>query len=232
MAPLHLGPLLPGPSHALLLGPSSWHACSHPPAAAAAVTRLRCPLATAAALVAASPLLRRRLRRPRCAARAMADEEDKEVASEWDQFPTGWEEFRFLAGEEALSSGLPTKMLHLVRHAQSESNAAGAAFPREDPRRKAVYEDGLHFDSPLSELGLASCQNFRAEGSAPQVELVACSPLTRAVQTASEIFGFGPASGSDRIVTGTSVPGPLVVLEVLREFNSSVFHPSDARRRR
>ncbi|CAE8713581.1 unnamed protein product, partial [Polarella glacialis] len=109
---------------------------------------------------------------------------------------------------------------------------AGAAFPREDPRRKAVYEDGLHFDSPLSELGLASCQNFRAEGSAPQVELVACSPLTRAVQTASEIFGFGPASGSDRIVTGTSVPGPLVVLEVLREFNSSVFHPSDARRRR
>jgi len=137
-------------------------------------------------------------------------------------FPTGWEEFKTIAGAEAEALSLDCKHVHFVRHAESVCNAAGAVYNKGDPRRKKVFEDPQHFDSPLSPQGFDQCARLKATtGVLPNVQLVAASPLTRALQTAFGIYACG--KGEDV---------PLMVLEALREFNSSVFHPCDARRRR
>jgi len=137
-------------------------------------------------------------------------------------FPTGWEEFKTIAGPGAEAPGLDCKRVHFVRHAESMCNAAGAVYPKGDPRRKKVFQDPQYLDAPLSPHGLDQCAQLKSTIDAlPKVQLVVSSPLTRALQTAFGIYSCG--KGEDV---------PLVVLEALREFNSSVFHPCDARRRR
>lgn len=73
-----------------------------------------------------------------------------------------------------------------------------------------------YLDSPLSEKGLSEAKEMRAK--APQVDIVVASPLTRALQTATAVFGCD--SGGP----------PLQALEELREFCGKQFQPCDSRR--
>lgn len=162
------------------------------------------------------------------------------------EFPTGWEEFEYVAGDAAYQHTLAPKLVYVIRPAESESTAAGAVFPRGDPRRKAIYEDAQYFDAPLSGAGLQSCKEARLEGRVPEVQIVVCSPLTRALQTSTELFApDGAVSGESLDVSSSAssfmtpsirkptqrVPPPVLALEAAREFNSSVFHPCDSRQR-
>lgn len=117
------------------------------------------------------------------------------------------------------------KVLHFMRHAQSIGNVAGAQFPKGSAARKQVYQDERYFDAPLSEEGLAQCQRLAGtDGALPEAQLILASPLTRALQTATIAFSLGAT---------VNVAGPsLVVLEELREFNSSKPHPCDWRQPR
>ncbi|WP_299191121.1 histidine phosphatase family protein [uncultured Litoreibacter sp.] len=67
--------------------------------------------------------------------------------------------------------------IHLIRHGQSEFNAAftGAGDP-------------MIFDAPLTELGQSQARATRARAAALGIEDILCSPLTRAIQTARLIF--------------------------------------------
>lgn len=83
------------------------------------------------------------------------------------------------------ASGPPTRLL-LVRHGQSEWNAAGRWQGQADP--------------PLSDLGRE--QAYRAAQRVGSVDLIACSDLERAADTAmviSEMLGIGPVVVDDRL---------------------------------
>lgn len=74
------------------------------------------------------------------------------------------------------------KTIHLIRHGQSTFNAA-YAIDGIDP---------LHFDAPLTALGLEQVAAARREAAHIEPELIVASPLTRAIQTAIGIFGDRP----------------------------------------
>lgn len=132
-------------------------------------------------------------------------------------------ELRFVAG--TVAEGRPgAKVLHFLRHAEAEVNAAGRAFEKDDPRKKAVRLGMKYFDSRLSEKGLAACKELRVgtyKGrlAPPSVQLVLVSPLTRALQTATAVFGCGEAGQPS-----------LISVEALREFCGKAFQPCDSRR--
>lgn len=142
------------------------------------------------------------------------------------EFDSGVEEVRYAVGSEAAKFGGGRKLLHFVIHAESTQDQAALKFAECDPHRKTeVYENMQYFDAPLSEEGRNQCKRFTCSEHAAElvhVDLVLVSPLTRALQTATEIF---PAIGS------LAAPR-VVVLESLREFNSSAPRPSDWRRLR
>jgi glucosyl-3-phosphoglycerate phosphatase len=69
--------------------------------------------------------------------------------------------------------------IHLIRHGQSTANVALAATGR----------DPLEFDPPLSPLGEHQVVQARTLHAARHYDLVVASPLRRAIQTASGIFG-------------------------------------------
>mmetsp|Transcript_9738 Transcript_9738/g.18795 ORF Transcript_9738/g.18795 Transcript_9738/m.18795 type:complete len:322 (-) Transcript_9738:49-1014(-) len=146
-------------------------------------------------------------------------------------FPGGGplEPLSFVAGEQAV--GPSCKTLHLMRHGEALVNAAGRVFPKGDPRKSAVRQDPKFFDSPLSEKGMLQSAALGAgtldgRDDPPQVELVVCSPLTRAIQTATAVFA--PKGSADEQAAG-SAPR-LYVLEALREFCGKNFQPCDQRR--
>lgn len=86
----------------------------------------------------------------------------------------------------------PPKTVYLVRHGESTFNAAYA--------KSGGAGDPMLFDAPLSTMGDAQVRALNAavkEGaklSSPQPELVLCSPLTRALQTALGAFAGTRAS--------------------------------------
>ncbi|CAK9057088.1 unnamed protein product [Durusdinium trenchii] len=123
----------------------------------------------------------------------------------------------FVAGFYARAPGKSFKWVYFIRHSEALVNAAGRVFPKDDPRKKAVRMDMKYLDSPLSEKGLSQAQEMRMK--APKVDLVVASPLTRALQTATAIFGCDTPGGP-----------PLVALEALREFCGKQFQPCDSRR--
>eukprot|EP00930_Biecheleria_cincta_P086197 TRINITY_DN75522_c0_g1_i1.p1 TRINITY_DN75522_c0_g1~~TRINITY_DN75522_c0_g1_i1.p1 ORF type:complete len:307 (+),score=36.89 TRINITY_DN75522_c0_g1_i1:31-951(+) len=130
--------------------------------------------------------------------------------------------FTLLAGERAMADGCKT--VHFVRHSEAMVNAAGRVFAKDDPRKKAVRLDAKHFDSPLSvqglkEAGLLCAGQLKGRGVPPEVEIVAASPLTRALQTATVVFGCAAAGGPR-----------LYALDALREFCSTNYQPCDSRR--
>ena len=70
------------------------------------------------------------------------------------------------------------KEIHLIRHGESEFNAA-FALQRVDP---------MIFDAPLTAKGHAQAAALRHEVAALGIETVIVSPLTRAIQTAIGVF--------------------------------------------
>lgn len=77
----------------------------------------------------------------------------------------------------------PTTVL-CIRHGESTFNAAW----RIDP------VDPLHYDAPLSERGRDQVAQARAMLARYPVEVVLCSPLTRALQTAHGLFAGHPTA--------------------------------------
>ncbi len=75
------------------------------------------------------------------------------------------------------------KTVHLIRHAQSTFNAA-VEISGVDP---------MHRDACLSPLGRQQVEAARAQMAALDHELVVTSPLTRAIETATGLFGGGTA---------------------------------------
>jgi broad specificity phosphatase PhoE len=79
--------------------------------------------------------------------------------------------------------------IYLIRHGQSEFNAAFAADGK----------DPMIRDAPLTALGLAQARQVREKAAELNIQLVIASPLTRALQTAIAIFeGIAPI----RVMTG------------------------------
>lgn len=70
------------------------------------------------------------------------------------------------------------KEVHLIRHGESEFNAA-FALKRVDP---------MIFDAPLTARGQEQAAALREEVASLNVETVIVSPLTRAIQTAMSAF--------------------------------------------
>mmetsp|Transcript_59673 Transcript_59673/g.159688 ORF Transcript_59673/g.159688 Transcript_59673/m.159688 type:complete len:231 (+) Transcript_59673:20-712(+) len=113
--------------------------------------------------------------------------------------------------------------IHFLRHAEAESNVAAHVFPKGDSRRSEVYCDAQYFDARLSQRGHEQCTSLRSriEGQLGSVEVVFVSPLTRTLQTATEVLQGLPA------VCNAS----WVATEEVREFGrSGQFHPCDSRR--
>ncbi|PTX55971.1 broad specificity phosphatase PhoE [Litoreibacter ponti] len=67
--------------------------------------------------------------------------------------------------------------IHLIRHGQSEFNAAYTG-----------NGDVMIFDAPLTERGHTQAKATRHRVADLGIETVICSPLTRAIQTARHIF--------------------------------------------
>lgn len=74
---------------------------------------------------------------------------------------------------------MPKSTVHLIRHGQSEFNAAFDSIVRRDP---------MIFDPNLTALGRAQASALAGDARWARVELVVVSPLTRAIQTAQHIF--------------------------------------------
>jgi broad specificity phosphatase PhoE len=70
--------------------------------------------------------------------------------------------------------------IYLIRHGQSEFNAAHALDPITDP---------MTFDAHLTELGVQQAKSAREEVADLGIKHVVASPLARAIQTAMHIFG-------------------------------------------
>ncbi|NQW01451.1 MAG: histidine phosphatase family protein [Rhodospirillales bacterium] len=70
--------------------------------------------------------------------------------------------------------------IYLIRHGQSEFNAAHAEAPHIDP---------MLFDAPLTALGIEQAKALRQQVAGHRIEHVIASPLIRAIQTAMHIFG-------------------------------------------
>ncbi|MBI1244860.1 MAG: histidine phosphatase family protein [Alphaproteobacteria bacterium] len=74
---------------------------------------------------------------------------------------------------------MPTTTVHLIRHGQSEFNAAFDSIKRIDP---------MIFDPRLTELGRAQAAALADPARWARVELVVASPFTRAIETAQLAF--------------------------------------------
>jgi broad specificity phosphatase PhoE len=74
---------------------------------------------------------------------------------------------------------MPKTTVHLIRHGQSEFNAAFDSIVRRDP---------MIFDPNLTELGRAQASALASDARWPGIELIVVSPLTRAIQTAQHVF--------------------------------------------
>lgn len=113
------------------------------------------------------------------------------------------------------------KIVHFLRHAEAESNAAAHKFERGSPGYNQAYEDSAFFDSSLSAKGEAQCSALREKlaSSLPlHYDTVVCSPLRRTLQTAALVL-------ANRGV-------PWLAVELAREFSNGHCRPCDRRRSR
>ncbi|KAJ6685702.1 BROAD-SPECIFICITY PHOSPHATASE YOR283W-RELATED, partial [Salix purpurea] len=124
-----------------------------------------------------------------------------------------------------------SKILHLVRHAQGTHNVAG------EIDHNALLSPE-YFDANLSPLGWQQVGNLRkqvhASGLPRRIDLVITSPLCRAMQTATQVFGsegqINESEGANIDNSGISslkCP-PIVAAELCRERLG--VHPCDKRR--
>lgn len=85
---------------------------------------------------------------------------------------------------------MPSKQIHLIRHAQSAHNARALEVPDEE----VVRLDPAMRDAPLTPLGQAQAQALAEEvAGLHQIELIVTTPLTRAIQTMLAAFRDHPA---------------------------------------
>ena len=70
--------------------------------------------------------------------------------------------------------------IYLIRHGQSEFNAAFALDPRTDP---------MMFDPHLTELGVQQAKSAREQLCDLKIKYIISSPMMRTIQTAIHIFG-------------------------------------------
>jgi len=70
--------------------------------------------------------------------------------------------------------------IYLIRHGQSEFNAAFTLEPRTDP---------MMFDAHLTELGIQQAKSARNQLFNLEIKHVISSPMIRAIQTSMHIFG-------------------------------------------
>jgi broad specificity phosphatase PhoE len=115
------------------------------------------------------------------------------------------------------------KVVHFLRHAEAESNVAAYCFPRGSAEYNAAYADPKFFDAQLSPRGVEQCRELcqrlrssQCDALSTRYEIVLCSPLRRALATATQVFG-------DRSV-------PWIALETIREYSSGHSRPCDRRR--
>ena len=70
--------------------------------------------------------------------------------------------------------------IYLIRHGQSEFNAAFTSDPNKDP---------MMFDAHLTKIGMQQAKSAREQLSNIKIHHVIASPMIRAIQTAMHIFG-------------------------------------------
>ena len=70
--------------------------------------------------------------------------------------------------------------IYLIRHGQSEFNAAFTLEPKTDP---------MIFDAQLTELGVQQAKSAREQLLGLKIKHVISSPMIRAIQTSMHIFG-------------------------------------------
>jgi broad specificity phosphatase PhoE len=107
------------------------------------------------------------------------------------------------------------KTVHFIRHAQATSNKAAAESSSE------AYKNEEYVDAELTLIGIEQCDALRHTISSTaysSIQLVAVSPLRRALQTAT----LGLDKYLDKV--------PWIALECLRETTGS--HPCDRRQNR
>jgi broad specificity phosphatase PhoE len=92
-------------------------------------------------------------------------------------------------------SNLSSKQLYLIRHGESTHNVFAEQNHSE--------EDPFFWDAVLSDKGMQQVEALKKKVAALAVDLVVCSPLTRAIQTCLGAFG-------DRSL-------PLLLVEISRE---------------
>lgn len=92
----------------------------------------------------------------------------------------------FLAMEKPPTFMPKRKLLCLIRHGQGEHN------PRRNPLALAFLPSLLKRDAPLTGKGKRQAQALEEPMSAMPFELIVVSPLTRTIQTATEIFSTHP----------------------------------------
>lgn len=112
------------------------------------------------------------------------------------------------SGDALASSMLPgSKLLWFVRHGQSTGNVAKEAAreaDRDTGRRdnELLYTRSFSYvDTPLTEIGCAQASSAQSLVCAwtAKPELIVCSPMTRAIQTAALMFGSLLQAGFARL---------------------------------
>jgi broad specificity phosphatase PhoE len=106
------------------------------------------------------------------------------------------------------------KIIYMIRHGESLGQKATRSVRSSDPSLR---------DCALSRRGQEQAQQLRryfAEEGMPKIQLVLCSPLTRAIQTASLAFGRGDTLLND----DAAVEGPpkIMIHYHLRELGSNI----------
>lgn len=112
------------------------------------------------------------------------------------------------------------RVVHFLRHAEAESNAAAHKFPRDSPEYNTAYADSKFVDSVLTAKGEAQCKASRAAQAASRLhyDVVVSSPLRRTLQTASLVFQEHEV--------------PWLAVESAREYSHGHARPCDTRRPR
>lgn len=110
-----------------------------------------------------------------------------------------------------------TKQVSFIRHGEAVHNVAAR-----DVGAEASFADPRLTDSPLTETGLAQAADLRQTllQSGVKFDLVIVSPLLRTLQTAATLFGEQdgqPSLSALHTASGTSVPLPMLAVEVVRE---------------
>lgn len=87
-------------------------------------------------------------------------------------------------------SGLNSKIISFVRHAEGIHNAA--ASEHKDEFYAKLYNSRILWDSPLTQTGAEQCEKLRSEieSSGLDVDVTFVSPLFRTLQTAMLSFGI------------------------------------------